>query len=87
MDEQKSPSAITFTKMGSLVKPNAADLLRFITRPLPRRKSNLTMSSVHGSVIRGSIGVSELSGLLAEDAVDLLGSAEAADRVGELQRM
>lgn len=45
------------------------------------------MSSVHGSVIRGSLGVSELSGLLAEDAVDLLGSAEAADRVGELQRM
>lgn len=78
---------ITFTKMGSLVKPNAADLLRFITRLLPRGKNNLTMASAHGSVIRGSLGVSELSGLLAEDAMDLLGRAGAADRVGELQRI
>lgn len=36
---------------------------------------------------QGQLTVSELSGLLAEDAMDPLGRAVAADRVGGLQRM
>lgn len=70
---------ITFIKMGSLVKPNAAKPPQVYNSPSSMREEQ--------PVIGGSLGVSELSGLLAEDAMDLLSRAGAADRVGELQRI
>lgn len=87
LDEQKSPLAHNFYQNGLPGEAKCSRPPQVYNSPSSTRKNNPTMSSAHGSVIRGSLGVSELSGLLAEDAMDLLGRAGAADRVGELQRI